>query len=169
MLLWGFESGADRVMELINKGIDVHQRLDILKDSNDADIWNFAFIFFGFPAETSEDAQKTIDVICENVDIIHSYGRSVFTMGKHTRLRENPEKYGIISISEQQYEFAPFYEFESVGMTKQELNEIIKNCTLSCNKAYNNPLWMYLRYRELLFLYVAKYGVKWVQEYKFES
>lgn len=169
MILWGYESGSDKIMELINKGIDIDKRLDILNDSKDAGVWNFAFIFFGFPAETVEDAQKTIDVICQNVDIINSYGRSVFTMGKHTKLREAPEKYGIISIKEQQQEFAPFYDFESKGMSKKELHEIISKCTLECNKAYDHPLWMYLRYRELLFLYVAKYGVEWVQNYKFKA
>ena len=169
MILWGFESGSDKVMALINKGIDIDKRLEILRDSTDAGIWNFAFIFFGFPAETVEDAEKTIKIICENVDVIHSYGRSVFTMGKHTKLREAPQKYGIISIKEQQQEFAPFFDFDSVGMTKKELHDVITKCTLECNKAYDKPLWMYLRFRELLFLYVAKYGVGWVCKFKFDA
>ena len=169
MILWGFESGSNKVMELINKGIDIDKRLEILKDSTDAGIWNFAFIFFGFPAETVEDAEKTIKIICDNVDVIHSYGRSVFTMGKHTKLREDPGKYGIISIKEQQQEFAPFYDFDSVGMSKKELHDVIAKCTLECNKAYDKPLWMYLRFRELLFLYVARYGVDWVRKFKFNA
>lgn len=169
MILWGFESGSNKVMELINKGIDIDKRLEILKDSTDAGIWNFAFIFFGFPAETVEDAEKTIKIICDNVDVIHSYGRSVFTMGKHTKLREDPGKYGIISIKEQQQEFAPFYDFDSVGMSKKELHDVITKCTLECNKAYDKPLWMYLRFRELLFLYVARYGVDWVRKFKFNA
>ena len=56
MILWGVESGSDKVMELINKGIDVSKRIEILKRSSDEGIWNFAFIFFGFPAETYSDA-----------------------------------------------------------------------------------------------------------------
>ena len=98
MILWGVESGSDKVMELINKGIDVSKRIEILKRSSDEGIWNFAFIFFGFPAETYSDALKTIDLIVNNKDVIHSYGRSVFTMGKHTRLKEEPQKYGIVQI-----------------------------------------------------------------------
>ena len=137
MILWGLESGSKKIMELINKGIDIDKRLDILRDSSNAGIWNFAFIFFGFPAETREDAQQTIDMLVENKDIVHSYGRSVFTMGKHTRLRENPEK-----------------------------SQILKDCTNTCYKAYNNPLWMYLRYREYLFLYLCKYSQKELSEYK---
>ena len=159
MILWGLESGSDRIMELINKGIDVSKRLEILRNSSEADIWNFAFIFFGFPSETVEDAQKTIDMICQNTDIIHSYGRSIFTLGKHTKLRENPEIYFITKILENTEEFSPSYVFEtSEGMDAKKVSEIANLCTQECNKAYDNPLWMHLRYRELLFLYIAKYG-----------
>lgn len=166
MLLWGLESGSDKIMELINKGIDLEKRFEILKNSSDIDIWNFAFIFFGFPAETREDAIKTIEMLCKHNDIIDSYGRSVFTMGKHTKLRENPGHYGIIGVSEQQDELSPSYDFEAIGMSKQELSDIIKLCTKSCAQAYRNPLWMYLKYREFLFLYIKKYGREWVKNYE---
>lgn len=170
MTLWGLESGSDKIMELINKGIDINQRINVLTDSREADIWNFAFIFFGFPAETKEDALKTIELLCQNKKVISSYGRSVFTMGKHTRLRENPEKYGITEICEVQDEFSPSYDFKTnIGMDKKELNEILKLCTDTCNKMYDNPLWMYLRYREILFLYICHYGADKVENQKFNS
>ena len=51
-------------------------------------------------------------------------------------------------------------------MTPQELHDVTAYCTQECSKAYGNPLWMYLRYREWLFLYIAKNGVKWVEDYK---
>ncbi|MCK7484545.1 MAG: radical SAM protein [Bacillus subtilis] len=60
MILWGFESGSKRIMELINKGIDLDKRFEILRNATEADIWNFAYLFFGFPSETVEDAQETI-------------------------------------------------------------------------------------------------------------
>ncbi len=168
MVLWGLESGSDSVMKLINKGIDIDKRLEILKNSSDSGVWNFAFIFFGFPTETVEDAKKTIKLICENKDIIHSYGRSVFTMGKHTKLKDEPEKYGITAVYPAQDEFSPTYTFDCTGMKKEELNSILKECTQTCNMSYNNPLWMFLRYREYLFLYLSKYGKDWVYNYKLD-
>ena len=161
MLLWGVESGSDRIMKLINKGIDIGKRMSILKDSVESGIWNFAFIFFGFPSETKEDAQKTIDMICSNTDIISSYGRSVFTLGKHTRLRDEPEKFSITKIYKNEEEFSPSYHFEtSEGMNAAEISEMAKICSSKCAEAYNGPLWMHLRYREILFLYICKYGAK---------
>ena len=166
MLLWGLESGSDSVMELINKGIDIGKRFDILQQSKDALLWNFAFIFFGFPTETMEDARKTINMLVEHKDIIHSYGRSVFTMGRHSKLAGDPEFYGITKIYPAEEEFSPNINFDSVGMNSQELNTILNECKTECAKAYQNPLWMYLRYREWLFLYVDKYGADWVSHYQ---
>lgn len=169
MMLWGFESGSERIMELINKGIDVENRLKILRDAKEAGIYNFAFIFFGFPAETREDALKTIDIICENTDIIHSYGKSVFTMGKHTTLRESPEKYGVVGETTQEAEFSPTYNYNAIGMTKEELNEVINLCTDRAYEAYGNTLSFHLLSREIMFLYLDKYGIDAVRSYKFED
>ncbi len=165
MIMWGLESGSDKVMEMINKGIDLNKRFDILRDSKEALIWNFAFIFFGFPSETREDALKTVEMLVKNKDIIHSYGRSVFTMGRHAKLAEEPEKYGITKIYPAEEEFSPNINFDSSGSNSAQLREILELCRKECSKAYENPLWMYLRYREWLFLYVCRYGADWVSKY----
>ncbi|HBH18927.1 MAG TPA: hypothetical protein DDX14_08360 [Cyanobacteria bacterium UBA9579] len=165
MALWGLETGSERIMKLINKGIDFHKRLDILKDSYDAGIWNFAFIFFGFPTETHEEALMTIDMLCNNTDIVNCYGKSIFTLGKHTRLQDEPEKYGITEIMASQDEFSPSYTFKtSTGLDERGISQVANLCTERCNVAYGSPLWMYIRYREIFFLYVCKYGAKEVNE-----
>ena len=168
MVLWGFESGSKKIMKLINKGIDVENRLNILRASREAGIYNFAFIFFGFPAETKNCALKTINMICNNTDIINSYGKSVFTMGKHTKLREAPSKYGVVGETKQVSEFSPTYSYTAKGMTKQELNDVLKLCTERAAKAYGNALSFHLLSREIIFLYLCKYGIDEVCNYKFE-
>lgn len=169
MMLWGFESGSNRIMELINKGIDIDNRLNILRDARESGIYNFAFIFFGFPAETRDDALMTIDMICSNTDIINSYGKSVFTMGKHTKLREAPEKYGVVGETTQEAEFSPTYNYNAIGMTKEELDEILNFCTNRAHESYGNTLAFHLLSREIMFLYLEKYGVDAVCNYKFED
>lgn len=169
MVLWGYESGSRRIMDLINKGIDIDNRLNILRTAREAGIFNFAFIFFGFPAETKEDAMMTIDEICANTDIINTYGKSMFTMGKHTKLREAPEKYGVIGKTYQEAEFSPTYVYEAVGMSKKELNEMMDLCTKRANEAYGNALPFHLLSREIILLYLCKYKIEEVCNYKFED
>lgn len=165
MIMWGLESGSDKVMELINKGIDLNRRFEILKDAKDAHIWNFAFIFFGFPAETREDALKTVEMLVKNKDIIHSYGRSVFTMGRHAKLAQDPEKYGITKVYPAEEEFSPNINFDSVGSNAKQIKEVLEICRQECAITYKNPLWMYLRYREWLFLYICRFGAEYVSKY----
>ena len=163
--LWGLESGSKQVMDLINKGVDFEKRFDVLRHSKEAGIWNFAFIFFGFPSETYDDAMSTVKMLIDNKDIIHSYGRSIYTMGRHSKLAEDPMKYGITKIYPAEDEFSTNINFEAKGMTKEELSKVFEYCLKECSKAYKNPLWMYLRTREYLFLYVDKFGVEWVSNY----
>lgn len=159
MLLWGVESGSKRIMQLIQKGVAAKERLDILRDAKKAGIWNFAYIFFGFPSETREEAMETIQMICQNTDIINSYGKSIFTLGKHSPLRRLAEKYGIVDLIEDDQEFSTNLFYKTTrGMTGEDVNAISELCTTLCYEAYKSPLWMYLRNRENLHLYLAKYG-----------
>ncbi len=169
MVLWGFESGSKKIMKLINKGVDIDNRLNILKKARQAGIYNFAFIFFGFPAETKEDALETIDTICSNTDIINTYAKSVFTMGKHTKLREAPEKYGVIGKTYQEAEFSPTYTYQASGMNKKELNDIVNLCTKRAHEAYGDSLAFYLLGRELIMLYLCKYSIDDVCNFKFKK
>lgn len=170
MLLWGLESGSTKVMRDINKGIDIDSRLDILRTSQAAGIWNFAFIFFGFPTETAEDAQLTIDMIRNNTDVIASYGRSVYTMGAHSKILDSPQKYGITNVYKDSQEFSPTYYYETnIGMNSSEVSKIAQSCTEQCRESYGNPLWMYLCYREVLFLYIKHHGADTVQQTKIKT
>ncbi len=166
MLLWGLESGSENVMKLINKGIDLNKRFEIMQRAKNAGIWNFAFIFFGFPTETVDDAILTVRMLVNNSDTIDSYGRSIYTMGRHSKLADSPEKYGITKIYPAEEEFSPNINFDCIGMTSQELKYVYNYCMKECSEAYNNPLWMYLRTREYLFLYITKFDVNWVRNYK---
>lgn len=163
MLLWGVESGSKRIMQLIQKGVDAKERLDILRDAKNAGIWNFAYIFFGFPSETTEEAMETIQMICQNTGIINSYGKSIFTLGKHSPLRRLAEKYGIVDLIENDQEFSTNLFYKTTrGMTQDDVSSVSELCTTLCYEAYKSPLWMYLRNRENLHLYLAKYGPQYL-------
>lgn len=170
MLLWGVESGNQRIMKLINKGVSFDKRIDILSRSARVGIWNFAYIFFGFPSETESEAMDTINFICKNTEVIHSYGRSIFTLGKHSKLCQVAKKYGIIDIIEDPQEFSTNLHYKTTrGMNNEQISEMVKKCTRMCTEAYGNPLWMYLRYREILHLYLVKYGYRFIRQFKFDQ
>jgi hypothetical protein len=170
MLLWGIESGSPRIMRLINKGVQIENRLDLLRAAADLGIWNFAYIFFGFPTETEEEAMSTIRLICDHPDVIHSYGRSIFTLGKHSPLKHRARELGILEIIKDDQEFSTnLYYRTSKGLDDQGVQRIVKRCTTLCREAYGEPLWMYLRSRENLHLYLAHHGLPFVRDFQFRE
>lgn len=170
MVLWGVESGSDRIMSLINKGVDIDRRLDVMRNSANAGIFNFAFVFFGFPSEKREEAQATIDLITGNRDIIHCYGKSIFTLGKHSPLAKKALKMGLVKSVEGRQELNSDYEFsydEAAGMTRSEVLQMSDKCRDDCYAAFVDPLWMYLRQREVIYLYVRRFGVERMSTHRF--
>ena len=91
----GIESGSPRMLKLIRKGIsleDIAKMEIILKKYGLA--WG-AFFMIGFPEETREDIQKTLDLI-KNVRA-SSVNLGVFTPYPGTELYETTKRLGLIS------------------------------------------------------------------------
>jgi hypothetical protein len=49
----------------------------------------------------------TIVIICENSDIINSYGKSGFYYGKTYKTQRSSGKYGVVGETKQEAEFSP--------------------------------------------------------------
>ena len=65
LVIWGVESGNDRILKIIRKGTNVSDLKVVLKDSFDVGIKNVLYIMFGFPTETEEDIHDTLKFISE--------------------------------------------------------------------------------------------------------
>jgi len=170
MILWGIESGCERIMELIQKGVDFHSRLEVLRAARQAGLWNFAFIFFGFPSETEDEALQTIHLIRDNRDIINAYGRSVFTLGKHSRIRGSARRLGLVDVIEDDQEFATTLSYRvTQGMSREDALRVADRCRLECAEAFGEPLWMLLRHREVIHLYLKEKGRDFMEGYRFPS
>lgn len=167
MVLWGFESGSQRLLDLMKKGIDAEGRYEVLRASAAAGIWNFAYIFFGFPTETREEALSTIAAICDHTELIHSYGRSVFTLGKQSPLFQDAAELGVMDVVEDLEELSSNLHYRTRGgMSDEALQEVVKLCTRRCSEAYGYGLWFFLRYRENIHLYVSRFGLDLVRHYQ---
>jgi radical SAM superfamily enzyme YgiQ (UPF0313 family) len=55
VVLWGVESGSDRILDLMAKGTNTADIAKVLKASHDAGIRNVVYIIFGFPGETEDE------------------------------------------------------------------------------------------------------------------
>jgi hypothetical protein len=163
LILWGLESGSERVLKLINKGITKDTYLKILRNSSDVGVWNHAFVFFGFPSEELVETIETTNMLVENKDIIHSYGMGPFSLGKYSPIANNPDQFFIDYIAPTDQEFATATDnfTTTQGLTRDEVNNIVLYNTEYCAEMYGYPLWLSIGgYKDHIFLYLSKYGPK---------
>ena len=91
-LHFGYESGNERVLKLMDKATTtevIHRSLEL---SAGVGIWNHVMGFFGFPGERREDALDSIRFLEDNKNLVHSIGFGTFDLSKHTPVAKNPEK-----------------------------------------------------------------------------
>jgi hypothetical protein len=163
LVLWGLESGSERVLKLINKGISKETYLQTLRNTSDVGIWNHAFVFFGFPSEELIDTIETTNMLVENRDIIHSYGMGPFSLGKYSPIANKPEQFNIEHIEPDDQEFATATEHFTTthGLSREQVNDIVLYNTEYCAEMYGYPLWLSIGgYKDHIFLYLDKYGQK---------
>ena len=95
-MAWGLESGSQRVLGLMKKGINVTTAKKVLKKYHENGILNLCFLFFGFPGETRVEAGETINFLKQNADYISLVMAGPYDLNKDSHVWNNPESYGMI-------------------------------------------------------------------------
>ncbi len=159
MLYFGLESANERILTCMDKGIKKENVRKICKYCSDAGIWTHLFLIFGFPTETQDEARETMNFVLANSSIIRSMSFGSFQLTKHSKVYENPEKFGVTNIAqEDNLDLSLWYECNvQRGMTKMDINAVKKTFDSLLSKRYKDfQIWRSLD-REHLFLYISYY------------
>ncbi|MBU7028334.1 MAG: PqqD family peptide modification chaperone [Theionarchaea archaeon] len=137
MLLFGIESGCQKVLDLIDKGTKIEDIVTVLRRCRDAGLWNHAFLFFGFPGERKEDAEETVQFVCENKEVINSVGCTTFLLGKYSRVCR--EKGTIKIYQKKEDDMAIWYDYSvKKGITSEEASKMRENLQEKLHHIYPN-------------------------------
>jgi radical SAM superfamily enzyme YgiQ (UPF0313 family) len=98
VLLWGVESGTQRILDLMDKGTTVKEIEHVLKDSHNAGIWNMVFMIVEYPTQTHEEIEKDIAFLQKNAPYVSTVTGSQFKLETGSRMYEHPEQYGIKEV-----------------------------------------------------------------------
>ena len=113
VLLFGLETASERMIEHMVKGTQRETMSRILKESAQAGIWNHTFFFFGFPTETMEDAQDTINFIYAHQASIHSASPGEFVLERYSPVYLDPARFGVRRIIEKpERDLAVHFDYE---------------------------------------------------------
>ena len=78
-----------------------------------AGIWNHTFFFFGFPTETLQDAQETVDFLYAHQDVLHSASPGVFVLERYSPVHVDPARFGVRRVADPpDQDLAIYFDYE---------------------------------------------------------
>lgn len=169
ILLWGYESYSERVLNMMNKGIKAEIRESILKYSHDAGIWNNVLFIIGYPTETEEEVNETLDFVRNNRTFVNSTTPSNFSLKKNALLHDTVGKDGIISCKTNG-EFYTVLKDEIEGIPQHIRRDIRRDFHLEMITRFSKCIWP-VNYSDfdLLLLYLSEYTLSYVMNYESEE
>ncbi len=127
MILFGLESASDVIMEKMVKGTALPDMSRILQQSTDAGIWNHTFFFFGFPGETIDDAQKTVNFLYAHKPYIHSAALGTFLMERYSPAHMAPKQFGVkIVLEDPDKDLAIYFDYEVERGMDDKMAELVE-------------------------------------------
>ena len=124
MIMFGLESASQPIIDHMVKGTELEHMSRILFESAESGIWNHAFFFFGFPGETMDDAQATVNFLFEHKPAIHSASLGTFLMERYSPAHQSPAQYSVSRIVEEpDKDLAIYFDYEvesGIGMQLAE-------------------------------------------------
>ncbi len=164
-MMWGYESESPRIMELMNKGIDLSERKRILADSAKAGIWNVVTFLLGFPTETDEELQSTIDVIYDST-IVDTCVPSNFALKKNAILKSKTDSVDITEFHENG-ELHISYKYSSLSSTMEEVKARRNRFEKKFLEDTADRLWPHtFTEGDYLMFYLTHYGKDYVKNYR---
>ncbi len=165
-LHFGYESGVERVLQLMDKATTTEVMTRHLKLTAEAGIWNHCMGFFGFPGETKEEAWQSVQFLEQNKDHVHSLGFGTFDLGRHNPVAKHPEKWGVTAYKNPEWDLAlDYYYTVKNGMSIEEAERVFEQFERSHNPGWDLRLYI----REYIFLYISRFGLRKLQDLQYQS
>jgi len=110
LMMFGMETGCDRILSLMNKNFKVKDLKEAIWNCHNAGLSVLVFVIIGFPGETEDEAEITLNFIKENREAIDFVCIHPFALSSGSSLSSEPEKYGVVKLEEEDLSTAFNYE-----------------------------------------------------------
>jgi anaerobic magnesium-protoporphyrin IX monomethyl ester cyclase len=165
-LHFGYESGVERVLQLMDKATTTEIMTKHLKYTAEAGIWNHCMGFFGFPGETREEAWQSVEFLEQNKNYVHSLGFGTFDLGRHNPVAKHPERWGVTAYKNAEWDLALDYYFTvKNGMSIEEAERVFQEFERNHNPGWDLRLYI----REYIFLYICKFGLSKLPDLQYQA
>jgi anaerobic magnesium-protoporphyrin IX monomethyl ester cyclase len=138
-ILFGAESGVQKNLNTIRKGITLEQTRKAVRAAKEAGLMVLTPFLFGLPGETFEEGLQTIEFACElDPDVANFHALTPFP---GTELYENLEKYGTVSDQLSDYTYQGI-AFTPHTMSREQVAELRQR---AFRRFYSRPKFLLRR------------------------
>ncbi len=165
--MWGYESDSERIMKLINKGIDTSKRREILENAREIGLWNHCTFLLCYPTETDAEFNSTISVIYERC-LVNSCSPSNFVLKKKSILTDTADTLGIKNVSENgAFHVSYKYDTDSTVLSMKQVKDKRNAFESEFKRRYADCLWpLTFSDMDYMLLYLSKHGRDYVRDYR---
>ena len=125
--MWGLESGSQKILNRMNKGINLKTVEKILKNFHKNGLTNMCYVMIGFPGETREDFNATLNFLQKNHELIDGTIITPFNLFKNSLIMKNPPNFFIEKVFRNENNPATLKFNLSHGLSQKESMEILRN------------------------------------------
>jgi len=123
----GFESGNQRVLDMMQKGTNVVAIKETIKNYRQAGIGVVMMAFKGFPTETFEEAMDSINFLVDNQENWDIGGLGTFVLTSESIVAKRPEAYGLYDVRRKEGHDScttPLYSTKTPFITEEDDKEL---------------------------------------------
>jgi len=176
-LMFGFESGSQRVLDLVEKGTRLDEAERVIRATHEAGISATLYTMVGLPTETAAEADLTRQFIVRNADWIGEISLQIFNLDMVSPMYREPSRFGIARVVDDPRDFAPggpragqqpredlarYLEHVSAsGMSPEEVRAAfhdVLGAATDALPALRGENFLYYRYKSHIFLYLCRFG-----------
>jgi hypothetical protein len=134
----------------------------ILRESTEIGIWNHTFFFFGFPGETLEDAQQTVNFLYEHQEHVNSAAFGTFLLEIDAPAHKFPQSFGITKVIEHpDKDLAIYFDYEvSEGMNAEMADRVAESFINSLPAKFFPQFYINDVYRFLYACHLSRAGLR---------
>jgi len=162
-IAFGYESASRRVLERMCKGIDPDLSMDLVRRVRRAGISVTLYVMIGFPTETREEAEQTLQAILANEDAIQEVSVRVFYLDETSEIFRRRAEFDIVEIfPDAEADLQVYYDFRCAqGMSRRQAREAYLEFTGALRShfpVFQNTNMLYHELKSHYFLYLSKLG-----------
>lgn len=127
MLMFGLESGCQRVLDSMDKGTDLHHASSILKACHAEGIAAFVLLFIGFPGESRNEAEKTLQFLLEHRPLLRHIAATRFILEHQSPVYLRSDDFGVTPRpNDPEDDLKTFSDYElTAGLGQEEAREFV--------------------------------------------